>query len=56
MLIDMSDDEPADDRYANHTMIRITKVVRDRLKEIGRMGDSYDVVIARLLDERKDVE
>ena len=32
------------------TTIQIEEETRDRLKDIGKMGDSYDSVIRRLLD------
>lgn len=30
------------------TMIRISSQTRDKLKEMGRMGETYDEVISRL--------
>jgi len=35
------------------TMIRISKHTRDRLKELGKKGDTYDMIINRLIDEVK---
>ncbi len=36
------------------TMIRIQKRTRDRLKELGKKGESYNDVITRLLKERDE--
>jgi len=33
------------------TMIRINASTRDKLKEMGRMGETYDDVISRLYDK-----
>ena len=33
------------------TMIRISASTRDKLKEMGRMGETYDDVIVRLYDK-----
>jgi len=33
------------------TMVRVFKSTRDRLKERGKKGDSYDAIINRLIDE-----
>lgn len=35
----------------NQTMIRIKTETRDKLKEMGRMGETYDDVISRLYDK-----
>lgn len=35
------------------TTIWITKSTRERLKDIGRKGETYDEIITRLLDERE---
>lgn len=35
------------------TTIRINKSTRDRLVEIGKKSESYDVIINRLLDEHE---
>ena len=34
----------------SQTMIRISTDTRDKLKDMGRMGETYDDVIARLYD------
>jgi hypothetical protein len=36
------------------TVIQLEIVTRDRLKEIGKKGESYDAIINRLLDERNN--
>jgi hypothetical protein len=36
------------------TTIQITKETRDALKEIGSMGDDYNKVIKKLIDEHKE--
>ena len=35
-----------------HTCIQLKTETRDRLKELGRKGESYDTIINRILDER----
>ena len=35
-----------------NSTIKLTKTTKRRLEKIGRMGDSYEDVIIRLLDER----
>jgi hypothetical protein len=35
--------------------IAVTPLTSQRLKEIGNMGDTYETVIKRLLDERETV-
>jgi hypothetical protein len=35
------------------TQVRLRRETCEALKAIGEMGDSYDSVIRRLLDERK---
>lgn len=32
------------------TAVRITKETKERLKEIGKKGETYEVIIRRLLD------
>ena len=36
-----------------NTIIRISKEVRDKLKAIGRKGETYDEIVRRLIDESK---
>jgi hypothetical protein len=36
------------------TSIQIEDTTRDKLKEIGKKGESYDTIIIRLLDEHKE--
>ena len=36
------------------TSIQIEDKTRDRLKEIGKKGESYDTIIIRLLKEHKE--
>ena len=36
-----------------YTNIRVTEEVRDALKSIGNKGETYNNVIERLLEERK---
>jgi len=31
------------------TTIQISKIIRDRLKELGKKGETYDEIIERLL-------
>ena len=38
---------------ANFTSVKISKINRTRLREYGKMGDSYDSVITKLLDEKE---
>jgi len=35
------------------TTIRITVETRDRLKKLGKKGETYDKIIRRLLDKQK---
>lgn len=35
----------------SQTMIRVKASTRDKLKEMGRMGETYDDVISRLYDK-----
>jgi len=35
------------------TMIRISKETRNKLKERGKKGETYDEIIKRLLEEEK---
>ena len=39
---------------SENTTIQITKETRDALKEIGSMGDDYNKVIKKLIDEHKE--
>ena len=34
------------------TVIQLRTVTRERLKELGKKGESYDTIINRILDER----
>ena len=36
------------------TCIQLKTETRDRLKSIGKKGESYDVIIERILEERGD--
>ena len=36
-----------------YTTIRIRKDIREKLKEIGRKGETYDEIISRLIKDRK---
>jgi len=36
------------------TMIRISKETRERLKAIGKKGESYDYIIRKLLEGAED--
>lgn len=38
------------------TTIRISKTTAKRLKALGRMGESYEDVISRLIDEHEKME
>jgi len=38
------------------TTIQVRTETKDRLKSIGRKGESYDAVINRVLDEREQYE
>ena len=38
------------------TIIRVRKRTRDRLREFGKKGDTYDDVIWKLMDEAKKRE
>lgn len=40
----------------NVTTIQISKEARDELKEMGRMGETYDDVIKRLVKKAKEYE
>lgn len=40
----------------NITTIQISKEVRDELKELGKMGETYDDVIKRLVKISKECE
>ena len=35
-----------------HTCIQLKTETRDRLKELGKKGESYDTIINQILDER----
>ena len=35
------------------TTIKVEKTTRDDLKALGKKGESYEVIIRRLLDERE---
>jgi hypothetical protein len=37
----------------DETMIRVKRKTVERLRELGRYGDSYDSIINRLIDERE---
>jgi uncharacterized protein (UPF0371 family) len=37
----------------DETMIRIKRKTIERLRELGKYGDSYDRIINRLIDERE---
>lgn len=37
----------------DNTMIRISKEARDKLKEIGKKGETYDAIIRRLVEDQK---
>lgn len=39
---------------SENTTIQITKETRDALKEIGSMGDDYNKVIKKLIDEHNE--
>jgi len=38
------------------TTMKLSKETHDRLKEYGKMGDSFEDVVNRLLDQVKSVE
>jgi predicted CopG family antitoxin len=38
------------------TTIQISKEARDRLKELGKMGETYDDVIKKLIKQAKECE
>jgi hypothetical protein len=38
------------------TTISLTKVTRDRLKEYGQKGESYDKIMNKLMDVYSDYE
>lgn len=38
------------------TCIRVRKSTSQKLMELGKMGDTYDAVISRLLNGRKPIE
>jgi len=38
------------------TTIQISKEIRDQLRELGKMGETYDDVIRRLVKQAKEAE
>ena len=38
------------------TVVRVTKETRDRVKAVGRKGESYNDVIIRLLNVYEEIE
>jgi predicted CopG family antitoxin len=38
------------------TTIQLSKQTREKLKEIGKMGETYDDVIKRLIEKAKECE
>jgi len=36
------------------TTIQISKTIRDKLKELGKKGETYDEIIGRLLNPREE--
>jgi len=38
-----------------NTVIRVTKETRERLADIGSKKDTYDSIIVRMLETRKEV-
>ena len=41
---------------SKRTSILIHRTTVDRLREIGRFGESYDDLINRMIDERKEFQ
>jgi len=40
----------------SHSTIKLSKATQKRLKEYGKMGDSFEDVLIRLLDDREEHE
>ena len=40
----------------SHTTMKLSRETLDRLKEHGRMGDSFEQVVNRLLDDAEELE
>ncbi len=38
------------------TTIKVTKSTRDRLLRYGKMGDTYEEVLSRILDEYEEIK
>ena len=41
---------------SDSTTLAIKKTTRDRLRELGTKGETWDELINRLIDERKEIE